>query len=690
VIAVALAGCVHSNPNKSTDPDDCGCINGWVCCGTRVCAPSQDQCTVSPPDMAPQQPDMTPPPPGQLVFSTVTVSFPATTVGSTAAPLSVTVSNHSSEGVTFNSLNLVNNGQVLTHDDLEILPDSTCRAGTTLAPGASCAIDLDYTPSRVGFENILLSVDTTSAKYLLWVGGTATPTKASLLADPTSLAFGVVWVGQTPALTVNVSNRGSGPTGKLGVSASDGGTNVLSASGCEQALPEGGECRITVVFTPRSEGSYFGSVALGDGTQAGTLIIPVTAGAVSPAQLSVSMPGPFPDEWLNEASPPQTFHVTNHGEHPTGVVNIPKPSSSFVIDSDGCSGQPLGAGLSCDVVVHFVAVKHGNNLDHLYANALPGGMVGAILQGHGKQHATLTAAGDGNVKLSTTTGAATQQLVITNSGDETSGAITWQFAGGASSLFSASGCTTPLTAGASCTAKLSFNTAIAGTFKDTLTISDGPRNQLAENMSGTFTSAGVLVPSASSLNLDKISQPTLFPTVTVWNTGAQASGTLTTTITGSGFSAASDGCNGTVLQPGTTCSVQVKFTPSFTGTFPGSLVIGDGTNSATVSLSAGALVPAFSFNPAKLDFGTVGIGQASAPVSVVITNSSNRDAPASYTIDNDTFWVVGGNCPATLTVAASCTLSLRFGPRSGGSFSGNLTFGGTEGVPTLPLTGAGQ
>jgi hypothetical protein len=145
-----------------------------------------------------------------------------------------------------------------------------------------------------------------------------------------------------------------------------------------------------------------------------------------------------------------------------------------------------------------------------------------------------------------------------------------------------------------------------------------------------------------------------------------------------------------MLAPGTVCTVQVKFTPSFTGSFPGALVIGDGTNSATVSLSAGALVPAFSFSPGTLDFGTIGIGQASAPLPVVITNSSNRDAPTSYTIDNDVFWVVGGDCPSTLTVGRSCTLALRFGPRSGGSFSGNLTFGGSEGVPTLALSGVGQ
>jgi hypothetical protein len=696
VIAIALSGCLSPNPGHSTPPPvdpDCGCLDGWVCCAPHQCAPSSDQCQAGPPDMS-APPDMTHPISADLVFSTGGVNFPPTPVNTRAAPVSVSVTNRGGQAVTLYAVNLTNDDKVLGKSDIAILASSTCQAGLTLSPGDACVVDLEYEPIKAGNENIYLAVGTPGADYILPLNATATSSTIGLSADPASLVFTDVPLGQGPAtLTVNVTNRGNAPTGTLNSFVSDDKA-LMSVSGCAQELAIGGTCTLTVSFSPLSEGSYQGTVHLSDNTPAGTLLIPVKANSISAPQLSISMAGPFADTWMGESSPPKTFHVVNRGAHPTGAVSISKPSRAFVIDSDGCSGQQLSGGASCDVTVHFVAVKRGNNLESLSASASPGGTSSAILQGHGIQHATLSIGddgGNGNLVMTTVTGKAVHTLTIYNTGDETTGAVTWQFAAGSNSRFFAGGCTSAINAGGSCTALIYFNTRTTGSFTDTLTISDGPRNTLTEGLTGTFNSPlGVLLPSPASLSASGLNKPYPFAPVTVWNTSPQASGTLTTTLTGSGFAATADSCNGNALDGGATCSVSITFTPTFTGTFPGTLVVSDGTNSATVTLSAGALLPAFSFTPAALDFGSVGIGQAGPPVSVTVTNVSNRDAPTGYSLDNDAFWVVGGDCPATLTVGSSCTLSLRFGPRAGGTLNGNLTFAGTEGVPTLALTGVGQ
>jgi hypothetical protein len=163
---------------------------------------------------------------------------------------------------------------------------------------------------------------------------------------------------------------------------------------------------------------------------------------------------------------------------------------------------------------------------------------------------------------------------------------------------------------------------------------------------------------------------------------------------------AADGCSGVTIASGDACVVSVTFKPTATASFTSSLTVGVTGKSATTQLVASGLVPAFVFSQqvgdhtvpiTGLDFGTVAPGEFSEVKKVIVTNRSNRVGSTATTIsDTASFSIMSTDCPSTLDVGASCTVSLRFVPRSPGDKPATLQYRSTEGTPTLSLHGIAQ
>jgi hypothetical protein len=684
---VAVAGCSENNPDHPIDSvDNCGCIDGWVCCNAHLCAPTAAQCTSATPDMAP--PDISPPPSGTISFDVESASFGDTIVGTTSPVVPVHVSNLGADRATIVALNFVRNDVIVPGGDFKILKSSSCTIGSSLGFLESCRLDLQFAPTQAGNEQLSLAVDTPNAENLLPLAGNGTASAPLLAADPAQFTFTDAPLSpQDSSLFVLVNNKGMAPTGVLTVDVLGRDANVFSASGCAVQLPVGGTCELSITFSPTQQADFTATVKVSDGTPAGTLQIPVSGNGGIAAGLTLTGPGAFPDQWMGQSSPQQTIHVSNSGQKPSGAISVSNPSRAFVIDRDDCTGVSLGSGNGCDISIHFVALLRGNNQATLTVSASPGGSVSAFLQGRGKQHATIGTWRTSLTFNTKTLARAYQTVSLTNSGDEDAN-LSYALASGSSSPFDLIGCGV-VSANSTCWLLVGFGARTAGTYTDTLTISGAAGTPLSVALTGVFAPVQLLVPNHDSFNVDNVHTTYAFPVVFT-NVSAQTLGPLTATMSGSGYSLLTDTCSNASIASGASCTVTPLFTPTFTGTFPGTLTVGDGTNTTKVALTVNAVLPAFSFNPTTLNFGNIGIGQASPATSVVVTNISNRDAPTGYTIDNTNFWVVGSDCPATLTVGSSCTMSLRFGPRTAGNFSGTLTFGGTEGTPTLALGGIGQ
>jgi hypothetical protein len=147
------------------------------------------------------------------------------------------------------------------------------------------------------------------------------------------------------------------------------------------------------------------------------------------------------------------------------------------------------------------------------------------------------------------------------------------------------------------------------------------------------------------------------------------------------FTVTSDGCTGATLDPAGSCSILVRFTPGATG-----------VRSATLRLShsAGADVlvplggsgatgtPKVALSRSTINFGSTWVGNVTPFTTVGVTNSGDGGlsiGSVGLTGEDPGDFVMGANgCSgATLSVGASCTISVAFEASEAGTHTASLT-----------------
>lgn len=110
-------------------------------------------------------------------------------------------------------------------------------------------------------------------------------------------------------------------------------------------------------------------------------------------------------------------------------------------------------------------------------------------------------------------------------------------------------------------------------------------------------------------------------------------------------------------------------------------------------LSAGqALAPVASFSPASLTFSTQAVGSTSTAQTVTLTNTGNTAFAITSLTASAGFGETDTCANTSLTVNASCTISVTFSPSAAGAANGSvLVYGNVSGgYATLPLSGTAQ
>jgi hypothetical protein len=126
----------------------------------------------------------------------------------------------------------------------------------------------------------------------------------------------------------------------------------------------------------------------------------------------------------------------------------------------------------------------------------------------------------------------------------------------------------------------------------------------------------------------------------------------------------------TSLDPGASCTVAVDLTPSSVG--PKMALLSSKPSFGSVALTgAGALGTGSSFTPMAEDFGSIVVGQRITPSHTLTLTSLSGGGTPTFQIngpDRDSFLVVmGGSCgPISLRAGDSCTVLVRFSPKSAG------------------------
>ncbi len=187
---------------------------------------------------------------------------------------------------------------------------------------------------------------------------------------------------------------------------------------------------------------------------------------------------------------------------------------------------------------------------------------------------------------------------------------------------------------------------------------------------------------------------------TVTNSGTVASGALTVALGGADaglFALASNGCAGMTLAPAASCQLTVTLTPTTQGTPSATLTVSATPGgSVQATLSGMAVTPgALMLSTMNHDFGSVVLGQTSAPTTLTVTNSGGSATGTLMTnlagTDAGQFAITADGCNGqTLGAAQACTITVRMGPSSAGAKSATLSVAGSPGgTAVAALTGMG-
>lgn len=271
-----------------------------------------------------------------------------------------------------------------------------------------------------------------------------------------------------------------------------------------------------------------------------------------------------------------------------------------------------------------------------------------------------------------------------------------------------------IAANGTCPVDVTFTPTAAGAVTGTLAMSytNPNTNSAATTASVALSGTGVVVSTALSLNPSGYQftnvpvGTTIGPVqITVTNTGSVSANSLALSGVAAPFSVTMGTCP-TTLAAGATCTLNVSFSPTSSGTFTQTVNLNYGVNGGGATLSAAITLSGTTaaaqptnlvISPSTWDFGTVQSGIPSSQKTFTITNTGGQAAD-SISLNNlgTSFQVNMGTCTGSLAAGASCTMSVWFAPNVPGSYVAFVTLqyrnavtGQTSNIGSaLTLTGA--
>lgn len=188
----------------------------------------------------------------------------------------------------------------------------------------------------------------------------------SLRAVPLSLDFGLVDVGNTHTLTVEISNPGTAPVEVSGVLVTEDPAQTFSTAAWERQLVEGGAAvSVAVHFTPRNEGLHTAQLFIqSDATSSPELVVGLIGTARSTA---IADAGPGDSGFLDAGEP--DAGVLDAGDFDAGVPD------SGEVDAGELDAGTFDAGvLDAGVLDGGLPVQLSGGERHTCALTVSGGV----------------------------------------------------------------------------------------------------------------------------------------------------------------------------------------------------------------------------------------------------------------------------------------------------------------------------
>ena len=408
-------------------------------------------------------------------------------------------------------------------------------------------------------------------------------------------------------------------------------------------------------------------------------------------------------------------------QNPDEVIYSPNTTQSLVAASDNvlltsgtagvvnstyqpvAGGPAIGAGIAMSGILHDLAGNprpQSGSEDagaYLYSSSsAPSGPTATL---------SVTNLNFGSQTMGTTS--SPQSVTLNNSGGGALSISSIAVGGTNANQFSSSNnCGSSLAAGQSCDIQAQFAPTTTGSKTGSIALSSNASNPApAISLSGTGMSTGSsavsLTPTSISFGNQTINSTSSSQTVTVKNSGTSTLNITGVSLTGANSSAfmLTNSC-GSTLAMGASCTLQVQFAPTATGTMSAAVLLTDNASGSPQSVALSGTGASGSttgstttvhYSVNNLYFYNRAVGSASAPSTITVTNTGK----ANFTISNLTLtgaqassFAATSNC-ANVAPEASCTLNVTFDPKLVGTNSATIGVSSNAGSQSIPLTGHG-
>lgn len=360
-------------------------------------------------------------------LSATSVSFAAQTVGTTSAAQTVTVSNPGAAALTISMLTF---GGTASADFARA---GTCAPGGAVAAGASCSLQLTFTPAAAGARNGTLTIMHSAAggSSTVTLAGTGNPAAAAANFSPAALSFSQTINTTSNAQAVTLTNTGGQPLTIGAVTLGGAGMAeyaIAAGTTCTAGatVNGGASCVVQVSFTPGAIGARPASLSIAHSASAtaATVALNGTGSAVPQPAVSLSAASlTFAAQSVGTNSVAQTVTLTNSGQATLTLTNLSAggaAAAEFMRAGTCAAGTSIPAGGTCTIQVAFAPAVIGTRTAALtVASNASNGDATLALSGTAVQISMAVTPPTASLQAAVGTMSAPVQEVISNTGQST-------------------------------------------------------------------------------------------------------------------------------------------------------------------------------------------------------------------------------------------------------------------------------
>ena len=576
---------------------------------------------------------------------------------------------------------------------------SACNDNQTisLAPGTYLRTTIRFSPTDDANYNTKLEIVSDAVENnTIELQGIGTLGDAITSVDKEALNFGSVVVNESKYLTFTLTNEGSQTININNITTPTGYSVTIGdlTPSYPIAVQPGTSIVFTVRFSPTATGVYSGTITVD--TDANDINIYVVGTGVSQNVALSTNNINFGN--VNVGSTiEQSFTITNTGQQDITINAVSGVSAPFsVVSVDGISvplaiPKTLAPSQSATIKVSFTPSTYGSFSQTLTIDTSEG-VLTVALSGTGT---------DADISLSTSAldfgsinanNSKTLSFDVVNSGNADA---TVNSCSVSNSAFSVQNCPATLTAGSTTTINVVFTPTDIADYTGTLTIKTDKGDysvQLSGKGIGAASSTSALDFGSVVVNTNK------YLTFTFTNNG-NATININNITTPTGYSVTIGDLTPSypiAVQPGTSIVFTVRFSPTATGVYSGTITVDTDANDINIYVVGTGVSQNVALSTNNINFGNVNVG-STIEQSFTITNTGQQDitinavsgVSAPFSVVSVDGISVPLAIPKTLAPSQSATIKVSFTPSTYGSFSQTLTIDTSEGVLTVALSGTG-